>query len=58
MLDKMNWHHEIEHDNKGWWFWNEDWSRRIGPYPSQELAEHFLERYADSLESEVRRDDS
>ena len=39
MLDKMNWHHEIEHDHKGWWFWDEDWSFRHGPFHSRQEAE-------------------
>ena len=58
MLDKMGWHHEIEHDHKGWWFWDKDWSFRHGPFQSRETAEYYLAVYADELESEVRRDDN
>ena len=57
MLDKMNWHHEIDHDHEGWWFWDEDWSYRYGPFHSRQEAERELEKYASVLEAEVRSDD-
>jgi hypothetical protein len=34
-----------QHDNY-WWFWDETWSTRLGPYPSHEEAEMALSRHA------------
>ena len=34
-----------QHDSY-WWFWDEEWTKRLGPYPSFEEAEMALSRYA------------
>lgn len=33
----------------GWWFWDETWADRYGPYATREQAEDALERYAKQL---------
>jgi hypothetical protein len=25
-------------DGKQWWFWDEDWENKIGPYPTEDAA--------------------
>ena len=34
-----------QHD-KYWWFWDETWTNRVGPYPSYKESEMALSRYA------------
>lgn len=36
----------VHEDDAGWWYWDETWSERGGPYPSKEAAEEFMRRYA------------
>lgn len=36
----------VHEDDAGWWYWDEFWSERYGPYPSKEAAEEFMRRYA------------
>lgn len=38
-----------KHDNK-WWFWNEIWSNRIGPFDTEEDARLACVKYAELLE--------
>lgn len=38
------------HEHKGkWWFWNEIWGERIGPYTAQALADEACRKYAKEL---------
>ena len=34
-----------QHDEH-WWFWDETWANRVGPYPSYKESEMALSRYA------------
>lgn len=48
----------VHPDGKGyWWFWNEDWNKRIGPYDTEEEAHAALEVYIDQWDPKeyVRR---
>jgi hypothetical protein len=39
--------HDPVHKSEGhWWFWDETWADRIGPFPSYNIAERELSRYA------------
>ena len=40
----------IHKDAEGWWFYDETWSDRVGPFSSQEEARAALGRYTDFLE--------
>lgn len=41
---------EVTHQHEGkWWFWNETWSDRYGPYESKEEASKALFEYAKNL---------
>ena len=37
-----------EHNGK-WYFWDESWSNRIGPYESEEEAARKLEQYCEQV---------
>lgn len=38
------------HKDKGsWWFWDEAWAYRYGPYPSEKKARRELENYCKDL---------
>lgn len=37
-----------EHDGK-WWFWDEVWANRVGPYNSRQEASEALDKYGASL---------
>lgn len=41
----------IHQDEAGWWFWDETWADRHGPYPTREAAEQELEGYLHWLET-------
>ena len=41
----------VEEDVTGWWFWDETWADRIGPYKSEEDAREALELYCKYLET-------
>ena len=41
----------IEHGEEflpGWYFWNETWSDRYGPYSTQEEAQNALDYYCET----------
>lgn len=40
----LNWLGEMEPE--GWYFWDETWASRIGPYSTYDEAKHMMERYA------------
>lgn len=35
----------IHKDEKGWWFWDETWADRRGPYPTRKEVEEKLIGY-------------
>jgi hypothetical protein len=37
-----------EHDGK-WWFWDETWTLRIGPYDTETQASAALRKYGEEL---------
>lgn len=39
----------LHSDKHGWWFFDETWSDRHGPYADEETARAELERYAAAL---------
>ena len=40
--------HLNKEDNK-WWFWDETWSYKHGPYETEEIANRKCQEYADTL---------
>lgn len=36
-------------ENGAWFFWDETWGNKYGPYASKELAQSELQKYAESL---------
>lgn len=39
-------HDPVHEDSMGqWWFWDETWAWRLGPYESEKQAREELERY-------------
>lgn len=40
----------IHQDDEGWWFWDETWSDRYGPFINEEAARHELKIYVQNLE--------
>jgi len=40
----------VVQDEEGYWhFWDEDWSRAFGPYPTEEAAREALREYTKLL---------
>jgi hypothetical protein len=35
----------IFQDQYGWWFWDEVWTDKFGPYHNQQTAKKAMERY-------------
>ena len=35
----------IFQDQHGWWFWDEVWADKFGPYHDQQTAKKAMERY-------------
>jgi len=48
----------IHSDLEGWWFWDETWTNRIGPFKSKEESEIAINHYAKYLDGETIPDDS
>lgn len=40
----------VHQDTQGWWFYDETWSDRRGPYPTERAAVRDCQRYAEFLE--------
>ena len=40
----------VHEDSEGWWFWDETWADRLGPFDTEEEARVALDKYAHSLE--------
>ena len=40
-------------ENNEWFFWDESWSNRIGPFKSKGKAEEELKKYVKYLDSEA-----
>ena len=38
---------------KAWWFWDETWADRVGPYPDEETARRRCADYAVYLDTGV-----
>lgn len=36
-------------EKPGWYFWDESWANRLGPYESKEEAEKMLNKYCDEV---------
>jgi hypothetical protein len=41
-----------QHDSK-WWFYDEVWADRIGPYDTEEIAREQVKYYAEYLDTGV-----
>ena len=39
----------VMHDDDGWWFWNEHWVDRYGPYATEEECRKELDRYCEEF---------
>ena len=46
-------HEHQKWDRSGWYFWDETWADREGPYYTEEAARKALQQYSDQL-NEVR----
>jgi hypothetical protein len=33
----------------GWYFWDETWTQRYGPFPNEKVARHMLAEYAKTI---------
>lgn len=42
----------VHQDAAGWWFYDETWADRHGPFPDREKAEQELESYVETLDRE------
>jgi hypothetical protein len=40
-----------------WYFWDETWAHRHGPYPTRAKADEECSRYAKSLDNMIRMDE-
>ena len=46
---------EVLHKHEGsWWFWDEAWSERMGPYDSEDEARKAMNKYVDLLLEQIR----
>lgn len=43
----------IHNDAEGWWFWDETWADRQGPYPTEGRARKRLKDYAEYLNTGI-----
>lgn len=44
------------HEDEGqWWFWDETWADRMGPFVDEEAARKALVVYCDVLDNGVRQ---
>ena len=42
----------VHHDeDEGWFFWEETWADRQGPYPTEEIARKELARYVHFIDT-------
>lgn len=41
--------HYDDHEPHGWYFWNETWTERLGPFDTEAQANEELTRYAANL---------
>lgn len=39
----------IHHDDEGWWFWEETWAHRSGPFTTEQEARQALDEYCEQL---------
>ena len=42
----------VHKDDNGWYFWDETWADKFGPYPTEELARETLAHYMEILKSQ------
>lgn len=43
-------HDPVHEEPQGWFFWDETWGHRLGPFESEGKAREALRRYADYLD--------
>jgi hypothetical protein len=43
-------HNPIHQYQDRWWFWDEVWAHRVGPFETQEKAQEALKDYCDYLD--------
>lgn len=43
----------VHQENGSWYFWDETWAYRYGPYESKEKAREMLENYAVLLSTDM-----
>lgn len=41
----------VEEEVDGWWFWDETWADRIGPFSSEKIAREALDKYCRYLDT-------
>lgn len=46
----------VYEDEEGWWFWDEFWADKHGPYPNEQHARGMLCMYHDHLLNEPKRE--
>ena len=44
----------IHEENGKWYFWDETWAHRMGPYDSREKVEKEFKSYIDIIEWEIK----
>lgn len=47
----------IHYDKDGWWFWDEYWCDRYGPYKTKAKVEFKYKEYCKALEKGFQGDD-
>jgi hypothetical protein len=46
----------VHQENGEWWFWDETWADRWGPFPTEAAARESLSRYVDHLDGKPRQE--
>ena len=41
----------VRYEDGEWWFWNEIWTERFGPYPDEEAANQACREYCEKEKS-------
>lgn len=49
MDEHPEWQDPVHQDYGAWWFWDETWGDRYGPYETEKQARAELRRYCDEV---------
>lgn len=53
MTDTTAWPDPVHESEGNWWFWDETWAYRYGPYESREDAVAALRQYVKELDGDA-----